>query len=90
MRRNIQFKVALALTLALTLPLVGGCAMGDQGDAQYVRGTTPELATMRQSEGQLKNTEARVINTDIRALRDDIHRALLLDQNTRLYPYPVP
>jgi len=83
-----------AVTLAASLIALSGCASGSEDDrfitAADVRGTTPELATITRSEGQLKNKEARVIDTYFRGLRSDISRALLLDTPTRLAPHPMP
>ena len=90
--RHAKLTTSLAGLMLASTFLLGGCVQSQNQPitAQRVRGRTPELATMRMSEGQLKNKEARVINSHLRGLRDDIHRALMLNTNDHLNPYPVP
>jgi hypothetical protein len=80
-----------ALTLGASL-LMGGCASDPDAPITIkdVRGKTPELATITDSEGQFKNREARVLNSYLRGIRTDLSRALLFDQNTRLTEISLP
>jgi hypothetical protein len=86
--KSIGSAGALALVASLML---GGCsAKQDELTVEDVRGKTPELATLTDSEGQFKNREARVVNSYLRALRTDISKVLLLHSNTQLTEPPLP
>ncbi len=73
---------ALLLTALITLSL-GGCTQRYAGDV------TPELDSYAHNETQDNYQYARVIDNNTRSIWDDLARFLLIDETSKLNPYPV-
>ncbi len=50
---------------------------------------TPELRGLAHTKSEFKNMRRVSMNQNVRALNDEITRALLLDNPSRLSPWPV-
>jgi hypothetical protein len=92
MMKSRSLKALVAVVLVGGALTTVGCSSGPSRiTASTIRGNmTPELQTTAMTSEQHKTRVARSVDHTLRQIWDDLDYIFLVDQPSRLTPYPIP
>ena len=89
-RKPVFVSRALGVASVASLLALGGCASDSEQQLADIRSNpTPELQTLTERPGDIKNQLTIDFNTEARSLSRDIGILFMTESPSRLSPYPV-